>query len=115
MKPEAKEVSPRKVLAIAALTLDDTIEDEWSHRWATALKKSFPHRWRELASTAGDGLRKLLNSSEDLQEANYFCANGLLSRRNVTAAQLNDIGRRLLVFAVEPLEQNGKAARAGSA
>ena len=94
-----------RVLAIAALTLDDGIENEWPQRWLVALQQCFPHRWRELAASAGDGFRKLLASGEDLQEATYFCANGLLSRRNVTADRLNDIGRRLLAFAIEPLEQ----------
>lgn len=98
-----------RVLAIAALTLDDTIENEWPQRWAEALQKCFPHRWRELASTAGDGFRKLLDSGEDLQEATYFCTNGLLSRKNATAEQLRDFGRRLLTFAIEPLEQKEKA------
>lgn len=98
-----------RVLAIAALTLDDVIENEWPQRWSAALQHAFPHRWRELAATAGDGFRKLLASGEDLQEATYFCANGLLSRRNATAGQLLGIGRRLLAFAIEPLEQTGKA------
>jgi len=98
-----------RVLAIAALTLDDVIENEWPQRWSAALQHCFPHRWRDLAATAGDGFRKLLASGEDLQEATYFCANGLLSRRNATAEQLLDIGRRLLAFAIEPLEQTGKA------
>lgn len=98
-----------RVLAIAALSLDDTIENEWTQRWSAALRQCFPHRWRELAASAGDGLRKLLASGEDLQEAAFLCANGLLSRRNATADQLRDIGRRLLVFAIEPLEQTGKA------
>lgn len=99
-----------RVLAIAALTLDDVIENDWPKLWTTALQQCFPHRWRELAATAGDGFRKLLDSGEDLQEATFFCANGLLSRKNATADQLRDIGRRLLTFAIEPLEQNGKAA-----
>lgn len=97
-----------RVLAITALTLDDVIENEWPQRWTTALQQTFPHRWRELASTAGDGFRTLLDSGEDLQEATYFCANGLLSRKNATADQLRDIGRRLLVFAIEPLEKLAK-------
>lgn len=97
-----------RVLAITALTPDDIIENEWSQRWTAALKNRFPHRWRELASTAGDGFRKLLDSGEDLQEATYFCANGLLSRRNATAGQLRNLGRRLLAFAVEPLQEIGK-------
>jgi len=99
-----------RVLAIAALTLDDTIENEWPQSWSAAVRQCFPHRWRELASTAGDGLRKLLASGEDLQEATFLCANGLLSRRNATAAQLNDLGQRLLTFAIEPLEQTGRSS-----
>jgi hypothetical protein len=99
-----------RVLAIAALTLDDVIENEWPHRWTTALQQCFPHRWRDLAASAGEGFRKLLASGEDLQEATYFCANGLLSRRTVTADQLKDIGQRLISFAIEPLEEMGRSA-----
>lgn len=99
-----------RVLAIAALTLDDVIEEEWPERWLAALQQRFPHRWRELAASSGDGLRKLLASAEDLQEATFLCANGLLSRRNATAAQLNDIGKRLLTFAIEPLEERGRSS-----
>jgi hypothetical protein len=101
-----------RVLAITALTPDDAIENGWPQRWSAALQKCFPKRWHELAATAGDGFRRLLASGEDLQEATYFCANGLLSRRNVTANQLKDIGQRLLAFAfaVEPLEQARKAS-----
>jgi hypothetical protein len=98
-----------RVLAITALTRDDAIENEWPQRWSAALQQCFPQRWRKLAATAGDGIRKLLASAEDLQETTYFCTNGLLSRRNVTADQLNAIGQRLLAFAIEPLEQAGKA------
>ena len=94
------------MLKVYVLTADDAVENEWT----AALQKCFPSRWRELAATAGEGLRKLLASGEDLQEAAYFCANGLLSQRNLTTAQLGDLGRRLLVFAIEPLEHAGKAS-----
>jgi hypothetical protein len=98
-----------RVLAIAALTLDDAIENEWPQRWSAALQHCFPHRWRELAAGVGDGFRKLLASGEDLQEATFFCANGLLSRRIVTADQLKDIGQRLVTFTIESLEQIGRS------
>src|SRR5262249_50121446 len=94
-----------RVLAIAALSLDDAIENEWPARWSPALQHCFPHRWRELAATSGTGLRKLLASGEDLQEATFLCANGLLAQRNASADQLRDIGLRLLTFAIEPLER----------
>jgi hypothetical protein len=98
-----------RVLAIAALTLDDTSE-QWPARWVRALQHCFPNRWQEIAMTAGEGLRKLLASDEDLQEATYHCANSLLAGRNFTAAQLRDIGRRLITFAVEELEKMGRDA-----
>jgi hypothetical protein len=55
-------------------------------------------------------MRKLLASGEDMQEATFLCANGLLSRRNATAAQLDDMGRRLVTFAIEPLEKIGQSS-----
>ena len=73
---------------IAALTNEEVME-EWPERWERALKQSFPRNWPELASSCGEGLRKLLRSDEDLQEATFLCANGLLAGRNITAAQLS--------------------------
>ena len=99
-----------RVLAIAALTPDDVIEGKWPLRWESALRECLPRRWREFAASAGAGLRRLLASGEDLQEATFFCANGLLARRNTTASQLNDLGKRLLAFAIEPLEKRGRAS-----
>ena len=110
-----------RVLAIARLTPVDQIEDQWPRLWAAALAKCFPHRQRELGTTAGDGLRKLLASGEDLQEAAFLCANGLLSRRNVTADQLNAVGRRLISFGIEARldkcheRDNGTRPKAASA
>jgi hypothetical protein len=96
-----------RVLAIAALSPDDAAE-RWPEPWAKALESCFPHRWQKLATTAGDGLRKLLASGEDMQEATFHCANGLLSRRRRTADELLATGQRLLTFAVKPLEQIGR-------
>lgn len=96
-----------RVLAIAALSPEGAVE-QWPEAWAGALAHCFPNRWRGLAASAGSGLRRLLDSGEDLQEATFICANGLLSRRQATAGQLRDIGRRVLAFAVEPLEGLGR-------
>ena len=93
-----------RVLAIAALSLDDAIE-QWPERWARALQHCFPHCWRDLAASAGAGLRKLLASDEDLHEATFHCANSLLSGKNVTTEQLQAIGQRIITFAIEPLEE----------
>jgi hypothetical protein len=96
-----------RVMAIVALTPNDVVEG-WPEFWVAALQRCFPHRWKELASSAGEGLRKLLASGEDLQEAADLCAAGLLSRRPATAAELKIIGQRFLTFAIEPLEELAK-------
>jgi len=93
-----------RAVAIAALSPDDAVE-RWPDAWLVALQQCFPHRWRELAATASDGLRKLLASGEDLQEATVLCANSLLSRRRTTAEQLGLVGQRLVAFAIEPLRE----------
>jgi hypothetical protein len=95
-----------RVLAIAALTRDEL--EDWAPRWERALRERLPSAWKEFASTAGQGLRKLLGSPEDLAEAVYHCENGLLSRRPRTVEQLHAVGRRLLAFAVQPLERTGQ-------
>lgn len=91
-----------RVLAIAILSPADAVE-EWPSSWEAALQKCFPHRWSELAVSAGEGLRKLLASAEDLQEAAVLNSNGLLSRRPATVAELRIAGERLLTFAVDVL------------
>jgi hypothetical protein len=96
-----------RALAIAALSPEGAVEG-WSEPWAAALPTCLPHRWQELAASAGDGLRKLLGSREDLQEAAVLCGNGLMSRRAPTAGELRTVGQRLLAFAVEPLEELAK-------
>jgi hypothetical protein len=95
------------VLAIAALTPLKT-QEAWIGVWEKALQSCFPHRWRELAGRAGAGLRALLASPGDLQQAAETCGNSLLAGKNVDAEQLGAIGRRLLVLAIEPLEQRAK-------
>ena len=97
-----------RVLALATLTLDDEIEQNWPQIWQKAIQQCFPQRWRELARTTGDGLRKLVASGEDMQEAVFLCANSLLQGRNATSSQLTDIGKRLIQDAIEPLENWGK-------
>ena len=93
-----------RVLAIAELTPTEEWEG-WPLWWEKALQACFPHRWRELAGGVGAGLRALLASQGDLQQAFETCANSLLSGRRVNAEQLGVVGQRLLAFVVEPLEQ----------
>ena len=93
-----------RVLAIAALAPEQAME-EWPAAWERALRTRFPTRWQKLARSAGAGLRRLLDSDEDLQEATFSCAAGLLARRPLRADELKAIGQRLLVFAVEPMKR----------
>lgn len=90
-----------RVLALAWLS--DAAIEGWPEAWAEALLARFPSSWRELARRAGEGLRHLLDSPEDMQQAAQTCAAGLLANRNVTSEQLAAAGERLLAFAVVDL------------
>lgn len=98
-----------RILAIARLSPDDALAS-WPDRWIRALREEFPTQWPALARTAGDGLRALLASQNDLEEAHHTCLHGLLaSVGGVSAENLRLIGERVLVDAVEPLEALGRA------
>lgn len=98
-----------RILAIARLSADGVIET-WAERWARALKQEFPTQWREIAANAGSGMRALLASPNDLEEAHHACINGLLaSVGNVTIEQLQIVGEQVLVDAIEPLEKLAQA------
>ena len=96
-----------RVLAITRLSAPAELE-AWPAIWARALQNSFPQRWRQLAAQTGDGVRALLGSPADLQQAAELCNNGLLHLRQVTADQLAATGRQLLAFVVEDLEKSVK-------
>ena len=91
-----------RVLALARLSGDAEIQ-QWPGLWEEALRDRFPTRWRDLAISAGKGLRDLLASGEDLEEALTTCDTGLLAGRSVTLEQLRATGHRLLQDAIEPL------------
>ena len=95
-----------RVLAIAALTPSEK-QEEWPGSWERALRSCFPDRWREVARGTGAGLRALLASPDDLQQAFDTSRNSLLadSREVMNARQLGVVGQRLLAFAIEPLEK----------
>jgi hypothetical protein len=95
-----------RVLAIAALTPTEDLE-KWPALWEKALQECFPHRWRELARGTGAGLRALLASPDDLQQAFVTSRNSLLAGNPdvISAERLGVVGQRLLAFAIEPLEK----------
>ena len=61
-----------------------------------------------LARQAGAGLRKLLDSPNDLDEARHTCEFGLLASQPPNADQLRIVGQRLLLDAIESLEGRAK-------
>lgn len=97
-----------RVLALARLSGPEAV-DSWTSAWVEAMAACFPNRWKPLAGRAGSGIRELLASPGDLEEAAHTCNNGLLAQAQVTSEQLAAEGRRLLLDAIEPLERLAKA------
>jgi len=92
-----------RVLAIAGLSGDEAVET-WAATWWSDLRACFREDATTLALRAGRGLRALLESSEDLREAHHTCVWGLLAQRRPTVEELQNVGRRLVQDAIEPLE-----------
>ncbi len=92
-----------RVLAIAFLSSDSI--DTWADSWQDGLKTHFPSRWASLAQRAGSGLRELLASDRDMDQAWHTCNSGLLVNLVVPTRQLRDVGYRVVRNAIEPLEK----------
>jgi hypothetical protein len=97
-----------RVLAIATLADIDDYRP-WAKTWHDALQACFPEEWRELARRTGNGLRELLASETDLDEALHTCLNGLLASQPPTLAALRAAGERVLGDAIETLEDLASA------
>lgn len=96
-----------RVLALAYLAdLDDY--RPWAKEWMQALQSFFPAAWRSLALSAGQGLRALLGSQDDLEEAHHTCIYGLLSSQSVSLHALEAVGQRLLGDAIEFMEDQAR-------
>ena len=95
-----------RVLAIGFLAEEAGTRDFrlWGNEWARVLKSLFEAEWKTLARRAGKGLRALLDSSEDLEEAHHTCRYGLLSAIAVTEDDLREVGERIIGDAIETLE-----------
>ena len=98
-----------RVLALAYLSVardrkNDTEElGSWHVNMARALHAKLPRRAAELAARAGDGIRELLASKNDVDEALRTCNLGLLASMDVDADALLATGRRLVEEVIEPL------------
>ncbi len=99
-----------RVLALAYLAEDKKADAllDWLPAWREALAEHFPEGWARYASATGDGVRALLASPNDLEEAHHSCQIGLAASLHLTKSQLEVAGKRLLVDAIEPLEKLGR-------
>ncbi|MBU8921212.1 MAG: hypothetical protein KOO63_05270 [Bacteroidales bacterium] len=96
-----------RVVAIARLA---TGEDEdalltWADSWLEAMKCRFVDDWRELAAGVGSGLRELLASPADFEEAYHTCVTGLLAEVPPSLEGLQIAAQRLLADVVRVVEE----------
>lgn len=96
-----------RALAIARLSTETDLES-WAPHWLAALQNRFPHHWKELALHAGNGIRALLESPADLQQAAEIANRGLLASRPVNEEALRAIAEQLLAFFIADLETLAK-------
>lgn len=96
-----------RVLAIGYLAQKSGLKDfrSWSKDWEFALQSCFPYEWESLVKNVGLGLRALLHSDVDMNEAHHTCVYGLLSSFGVEGSELKEVGERILGDAVERLEE----------
>jgi hypothetical protein len=96
-----------RVLAIARLAIgrDEDCMQAWPRLWKEALQQRFPDEYRELGGRVGTGLRALLASEPDLNQALHTCVNGLLATNPPTLKLLRIAAERLLQDAIVPLEK----------
>ncbi len=96
-----------RVLAMARLG-DEKLGD-WPNIWQAALMNKFPDQFKQLVSQVGAGLRELLGSESDLEQATHTCIHGLLVGAPVTPNQLKSTGLRFEQDVLKVFEQlNGE-------
>lgn len=100
-----------RVLAMAYLAVerdrknDNNDSDEWAPRIWAALNAKFPGQAQELTNRAGNGIRMLLESRPDIDQALTICNIGLLATMEVGRAAFAATGRRFIAEVIEPLEK----------
>jgi hypothetical protein len=92
-----------RVLAMARLS--DGKLDGWPQIWVDALRSRFPNQFDRLAPTVGNGLRALLASENDLEQAVHTCNHGLLVDDAVSVKELELTGLRFMQDVIEIFEQ----------
>ncbi|MBE0566045.1 MAG: hypothetical protein IH621_08820 [Krumholzibacteria bacterium] len=104
MKRSNKDLG--RVIAIAWLAMNEDPDAlrAWPGLWERALRDRFPTEHRDLARRAGRGLRQLLASPVDLEQAHDTCVAGLLALSQPSREEYGIAAERLIVDAIEPLE-----------
>ncbi len=101
-----------RVLALAWLTAEQDRRQatdelgQWPVRMFDALRDRFPNRAGQLALAAGAGIRALMASGGDRDEALAICNMGLLSSMEVSREAFAATGRRFIQQVIEPLEES---------
>lgn len=99
-----------RVLALSWLAQhDDTRKgtdqfSTWGANMAAALREKFPEEAGALASSAGSGVRELLDSPADLAQALAIANRSLLASRDVGVEGFVALGRRFLQDVIGDLE-----------
>jgi hypothetical protein len=91
--------------------------ETWAQHWLAALQSRFTHQWKEHALHTGDGIRALLGSPEDLQQAAEIANCSLLASQPVNAETLRRTCEQLLAFvtlSAEPALHKRPFSQAGS-
>ena len=96
-----------RVLALALLARQQNPDalDHWAGNMAAALKACFPKQAKSLALSAGSGLRAIMNSPQDLDQALAINNKGLLSSAPTNPDILAATGRQFVQLVIDPLEQ----------
>jgi hypothetical protein len=106
IKRSNKDLGRAVAIAYLAVDRDEDALLKWPVLWKEALAERFPEEWRCLASAAGRGLRLLLESEPDLEQAWFTCMNGVLASKPLSLDEFRIAGQRLLRDAAEPLERS---------
>lgn len=107
VKRSNKDLGRAIAIAFLATERNENAVSAWVDSWRQSLRDCFPEKWRELTMRVGQGLRELLASEADLEQAHHTCVNGLLASKAITIDEFRIAGQRLLADAVEPIERVG--------
>lgn len=98
-----------RVLSIARLVGREAVE-EWPGAWREALRATYADQWPQLAILLGGGIRALLGSEGDLREALELNRLGVLAQAPTTPEAFRGVAERMLVDAIEPIEELARGA-----